>query len=76
MLIGITQTFGVFGRLKPQHMPNQRKVFAAAHFGLATVALASRFFGFSAGKLAPNFSLFLGGNPQAAQLRRKRLANS
>ena len=26
MRIGITQTFGVFGRLKPQRMPSQRKV--------------------------------------------------
>ena len=76
MLIGITQTFGVFGRLKPQHMPNSRKVFATARFELATMSLASRFFGFSAGKLTPNLSLFLGGDPQAAQLRRKRLANS
>ena len=40
------------------------------------MSLARCLFGFSAGKLAPNFSLFLGGDPQAAQLRRKRLANS
>ncbi len=40
------------------------------------MSLASCFLGFSTSKLTPNLSLFLGGDPQTAQLRRKRLANS